>query len=234
LIAFGGTAAAQVPPAQPDPLAPQPAPEPQPEPPPTPTPVPPPPVVPPPPPAPEPQPAATGHRPTALSFGIGFGYQFPTSLQTPNLTSVRLRLASGLTFEPRLVLASSSQDVDTGPSVKNEASELGLGALARYPLAGRGRVDLELLGGLDLNRQSTNPDSDDTDLSITTFTAVYGVAVGAWITPHWQVSLSAVNPLISNVRRDEEMGPGTSTVTTTRTVGLIFDPTVALMVHLYH
>jgi hypothetical protein len=75
-------------------------------------------------------------------------------------------------------------------------------------------VDLELLGG--------------------PFTAVYGLAVGMWITPHWQVSLSAVNPMISNVRRDEEMGPGTSTVTTTRTIGLIFDPTVALMVHLYH
>jgi hypothetical protein len=187
-------------------------------------------------PAPPPPPASSGdaHRPDALSIAIGLGYRFPTSLQTPNLTSVRVRLASGLTFEPRLVLASSSQEVDTGASVENKASELGAGALARFPLVRNGRVDLEVLGGLDVNRQQTKPDAPDMDLTVTRFAASYGVAVAAWLTPHWQVSLSALNPLLTNTRRDEEQGPLTSTVTTTTTIGLIFDPTVVLMVHLYH
>jgi hypothetical protein len=231
LAAAGGTALAQVPPPEapmigpePPPADPVPAAEPEP---------PPPPMVAPPPLPPEAAPADP-HRPGALSVAIGIGYRFPTSLQTPNLTSVRVRLASGLTFEPRLVLASSSQEVDTGASFESKASELGLGALARFPLVRNGRVDLEALGGLDANRQRTEPSSPDMDLTVTRFAASYGVAVGAWLTPHWQVSLSALNPLITSTRRDEEQGPLTSTVTTTTTLGLIFDPTVVLMVHLYH
>ncbi len=235
LAAAGGTALAQVPPPPPEtpPNGPLIGPEPAPaDPVPAPAPEPPPPAMaPPPPPAAS---AADAYRPGALSVAIGLGYQLPTSLQTPNLTSVRVRLASGLTFEPRLVLATSSQEVDTGASVENKASELGLGALARFPLVRNGRVDLEVLGGLDVNRQTTKPDAPDMDLTVTTFAASYGVAVAAWLTPHWQVSLSALNPLVTNTRRDEEQGPLTSTVTTTTTIGLIFDPTVVLMVHLYH
>ena len=59
---------------------------------------PPPPVVPeqpkPPPTPPPPQPppmhdAGPTDRPAELAFGLGVGYQFPTSLETPNITSVR-------------------------------------------------------------------------------------------------------------------------------------------------
>ncbi len=235
LVAAGGTAFAQVPPppeTTPAPIGPAPAPQ-DPVPAPAPAPVPEPPVVPMPPPAPLPS-SEDVHRPSALSVAIGLGYQLPTSLQTPNLTSVRVRLASGLTFEPRLAIANSSQEIDTGSSIENKASELGIGALARFPVVRNGRVDLEILGGLDLNRQRTEPDAPDMNLSVTTFSAVYGVSVATWITRHWQVSLSALNALVTNTRRDEEMGPLTSTVTTTTTIGLIFDPTVALMVHLYH
>lgn len=235
LAAAGGTALAQVPPpSEPPPNEPLIGPEPAPaDPVPAAEPPPPPPAMAPAPPPPTAS-AADAYRPSALSVAIGLGYQLPTSLQTPNLTSVRVRLASGLTFEPRLVLASSSQEVDTGASVENKASELGIGALARFPLVRNGRVDLEVLGGLDVNRQATKPDAPDMDLTVRTFAASYGVAVGAWLTPHWQVSLSALNPLVTNTRRDQEQGPLTSTVTTTTTIGLIFDPTVVLMVHLYH
>jgi hypothetical protein len=237
LLAASGTAAAQVPPAPEEPPPPAPT-DPAPPAPPAPTP-PPQPVEreelrPPPPPPPLPSPTATERRPSELSFAIGLGYQLPTSLQTPNITSVRLRLASGITFEPRLVLAKSTRDVDTGPSTTDDASEIGIGALARFPLAQRRRVDLELLGGVNVNREQSSPESGDEDLSITTLTATYGLAVGAWINRHCQVSLSALNPIVTNIRRDEQMGPGTSTVTTTRTFGLIFEPSVALMLHLYH
>src|SRR6185436_14651291 len=148
--------------------------------------------------------------------------------------SVRLRLPSGLTFEPRLTLATSSEEVDTGPSTKDEANEVGIGALARFPLIRHGRIDLEVLGGLNIDRAATKPEAPDMDVITTTFTAVYGFAIGTWINPHWQVSLSALNPVLSNTRREQEMGVGTSTVTTTRSIGVIFDQSVSLMVHLYH
>lgn len=239
LAAAGGTASAQVPPAPEPPPSPPGVMDPAPPPPPAPTPPPaveaaPPPSPPPPPPPRLPSQTETELRPSELSFAIGLGYQLPTSLQTPNITSVRVRLASGITFEPRLVLARSTRDVDTGPSTTDEASELGIGALARFPLAQRRRVDLEFLGGLSVNRTNATPVSEDMDLTITTFNATYGLAVGTWINRHWQVSLSAQNPIVTNTRREEQMGPGTSTVTTVRTFGLIFQPSVALMIHLYH
>ena len=192
--------------------------------------------VPPPTPMPAPSAQADGaqYRPNELSLAIGFGYMLPTSLQTPNIASVRLRLPSGFTFEPQLVLASSSHNVDTGPTMQDDSSEVGIGALARLPVVRHGRVDLEILGGLNLDKASTRPNMSDMDVTITTVTATYGLAVTSWINRHWQISLSALNPMVTSIRRDEEMGPGTLTVTTDQTFGLIFDPRVTVMVHLYH
>src|SRR5215470_173741 len=86
----------------------------------------PPPMAPNPPPAPEP---ADATRPTELAFGIGFGYFLPTSLQTPNITSVRIRLPSGITIEPQLVFAFTSDKVDMGATVTNKQNELTLASL---------------------------------------------------------------------------------------------------------
>jgi hypothetical protein len=236
LVAASGTAYAQQPQPQPmpQPMPPQPTPVTDPTPTPTPTPAP----TPAPMPMPMPMPHSAAdpgdYRPNELSLAIGLGYALPTSLQTPNIASVRLRLPSGLTFEPQLVLASSSHDVDTGPSAKDEASEVGLGVLGRLPVVRHGRVDLEVLGGLSVNQANTKPDAPDMDLSVTTFSATYGFAVTAWINRHWQISFSALNPIVTSVKRDEEMGPGTSTVITDQTFGVIFDPRVTIMVHLYH
>ena len=47
-------------------------------------------------------------RPQAFAVGIGIGYDFPTDLQQPNITSVRFRLPSGLTLEPRVVFGFST------------------------------------------------------------------------------------------------------------------------------
>jgi hypothetical protein len=147
---------------------------------------------------------------------------------------MRVRLPMGLQFEPRLIFARSTAEVDTGTATETTRSQVGLTALVRFPLIKNGRVDFEVLGGLAYARDSTKPDPPDMDRTVTTFSAVYGIAVSAWITRHWQISLSTLNPLIVNTREDEEMGPGTSTVTTNTTIGLEFSPTVALMVHLYN
>ncbi len=181
-------------------------------------------------------PAAEGVRPTELSIGIGLGYQLPTSLQTPNITSVRFRWPAGLTFEPQVVFATTSHTVDVGVPNTSTANELGLGTLVRIPLVSHTRTDLELLGSFKIDHLATDPDDMTADdvTTITTVSLGYGVAVTSWITPHWQVSLSATNPLVSYTKNRQEMGPSSVMVTSDTTVGLIFSPTVALMVHLYH
>jgi hypothetical protein len=241
-LLIGGTAAAQpappqpVPPVTPD-QPPQPPPQPQPQPPPQ------------PPPQPRPvdhenpgappqpvMPAPEGYRPAEFSIGIGVGYKLPTSLQTPNVTSVRFRLPAGLTFEPQVVFANSSNTIDVGMSTSATTTEIGIGTLVRFPAVTHTRTDLEILGAVNLDNLKTDPSDQNTDdqTSITTATVSYGLAVTSWITPHWQISLSALNPVVSLTKNRQEMGPMNVVVNTTTTIGAIFDPTVELMVHLYY
>jgi len=216
-----GLAAAQPPPGQPAPGGPPPPPMAEPAP-------------PPPGAAPmKPEPADTG-RPTDLSIAIGIGYAFPTSLQTPNITSVRLRLPSGLTFEPVLVLATSSNDVDAVTTVTNKQSELTLGSLVHVPLRAHRKVDLELLGNAQVSNRTVDPNGDNNNQTTTTFSLGYGLGVAYWISSHWNLSLAATNPLLSYVRNRQETGTTTTTVNKTTTFGLVFDPQVALMIHLYN
>src|SRR5262245_498762 len=183
---------------------------------------PPPPVPPPPPPARDD--SADAHRPTELAFGIGFGYALPTSLQTPNITSVRLRLPSGLTFEPVLVLATSSTDVATVTTVTSKQSELTLGSLVHVPLRAHRKVDLELLGNAQVSSSTVDPTGDNNNRTTTTFSLGYGLGVAYWISSHWNLSLAATNPLVSYVRTRQETSATTTTTDKTTTFGLVFDP----------
>lgn len=233
LCLAAGTAAAQPdqqqtpPPQQPEQTPPPPNPEP------------------PPPPAPKPgafvetAPApmiapVDDNRPEGFSIGIGFGYVLPNSLETPNVTSARFRMASGLTFEPVLRFQQSSVEIDVGSSTKNKENTIEVGSLARYPLKRRRSVDLVLLGGLFVENVSTKPDGDNMDTSTTRFEARYGMAVEFWISQHWQISMSALNTIFRTERVAEEQGPATETVTTTSTFGAIYDPVISAMVHLYY
>ena len=156
------------------------------------------------------------------------------SLQTPNITSVRLRLASGLTFEPLLALATSSNDIDTGMTVTNKQSELTLGSLVHLPIRAHRKVDFELLANAFVSNQTTDPNGDNNNFTVTTFTLGYGVGLAYWVTPHWNLSLSATNPLVSYARTRQEMAGGAANVNTITTYGLVFSPRVALMLHLYN
>ncbi len=175
-------------------------------------------------------------RPTEFSIGVGVGYRFPTSLQTPNVSSVRFRLPSGFTFEPTLVFATSSHAVDSGTAATQTATELGIGALLRFPLVRHRRTELQLLAAVDLDNLSQDPNDQNTDdvTSITTTTLRYGVAVGAWITPHLEASLSATSGLVGYTKNRQEQGIGSVLITSDTTIGLIFNPTVTLMIHLYN
>jgi hypothetical protein len=174
------------------------------------------------------------NRPEGFSIGIGFGYQLPNSLETPNVTSARFRLASGLAFEPVARFQQSSVTIDVGASTENKETAIEIGGLVRFPLKSRSRVDLVLLGGLFVENISTKPDAMDMDTATTRFEARYGMAVEFWISQHWQISMSALNTVFRTERVSEEMGAGTETVTTATTFGAIYDPVISAMIHLYY
>lgn len=175
-------------------------------------------------------------RPDGFAVGIGVGYRFPTALSIPNAASVRFRLPNAITIEPTLVLATSSAETDVGTTQGSSATEVGIGATARFSVVGRRRTDLELLAGFAVDRVSQDPsDQQSDDVRTTTATSFsYGVAVGLWITKNLQLSLQTTNSLVTYVHGREEQGPGFVTVTNQTTFGLIFDPNVTFMVHLYN
>jgi hypothetical protein len=198
-----------------------------------------PPVVPPRPPQPPvveqkaPTPSA---RPVGMTVGIGAGYSLPTSIQTPNTTSARLRFASGLALEPRLVLqnTSTTQETDVSETTTSQR-ELGIASLVRIPMVSRGKFDLLLLGAAGVSIETTDPDGPDNNTNATTFAVGWGVAIDWWITEHWAVSFSATNPIFSfSKQTEEEPAPVGETSTTTTAVGAVWDPTISVMIHIFN
>lgn len=193
---------------------------------------------PPPPPRPvivreQPAPPPGPTRPPGFSIGIGFGYRLPTEVDLPNVTSVRVRLASGLTFEPFLALVNDTLSADNGVSeMEDVSSEVGFGALMRYPLRTRGRVDFDLVGGAALALTTDNPDGDRNTVRTTVFGLDYGLGLDYWVNSHWNLSMTATNPLVSLISQSGET-VGADVDQTRRQLGLIFDPRVAVMLHLH-
>lgn len=207
----------------PDPAPPAPDPTPAPQPP------------PPPPPVQRVAEEPSGDRPEGLAIGIGAGYGLPTSLQTPNRTSLRLRLASALQIEPLLTISNTSETMDT-PTMEttNKQTTFGLAALVRLPVVTRGKVDLELLGTAGFTTDRDNPEGDYNTRTTNSFGIGYGVAVAYWISRHWNFSMSVTNPILSYDQTKQQTGPSMSTKTGDTTIGLIFVPSVFMMIHLYN
>ena len=155
------------------------------------------------------------------------------SFQSPDVTSVRFRLPTGLTFEPRVVLATEKDEMEIGTEETTRTSEVGLGTVVRLPWMKRGRADLELLGSLDVNISNVNPEGDDNSRRQTSLAVGYGVAVSVWLWQHVNVSMTAGNSLFVYDKTRTENGFGSTFSDSTRTFALIFDPTVLFMAHLY-
>ena len=186
------------------------------------------------PPAPAPAPevarSAAG-RPAGLAVGIGVGYVFPAALDTPSTTSARLRFASGLTLEPTIVLSTSSIDLVSGGTERQ--TQVTLGSVVRYPVRARDQVDLEIVASAFVSSRGLDREGDDDLRTVTTLDLGYGLALGYWLSPHWSLSVTATNPLVSVVRTRAETGPDTSEITYASSLGLVFDPRVSAMLHLY-
>lgn len=205
----------------------------------TPPPDPTPPVVPPQPPQPphvEAKPTESTGRPAGMAIGIGAGYSLPTSVQTPNTTSARVRFASGLTLEPRLIVQNTSVSMETDTTDTSSSQRtLNVGSLVRIPMVQRGKFELLLLGAASIGIETTDPDGADNNTTATTFGIGWGAAVDWWITEHWNVSFSATNPIFGFTKSTMEMpAPVGDASTTTTTVGAVWNPTIAVMIHIFN
>lgn len=177
--------------------------------------------------------APARNRPEGMSVGIGAGYSFPAQVLEPNLASVRFRFASGLTVEPTVVLATSRSTTELGPAeTETETSEGTFATNLRFPLAGRGKIDLVLLGGAGISYQKQSPDGPDNDTTTTTLALSWGLGLDYWPKQSWCLSASATNPLFSFSRTRQEMVPQDQK-STTLSLGAIFDPAIYAMLHMF-
>jgi len=174
------------------------------------------------------------HHPTVFTIGIGFGYTLPADIDQPNTTSVRFRLASGLTFEPTLILSTSQSTDDNGTDeTKDALNTVGLMSTVRYPLISRGPFDFIIGGGAGLQFTTQDPDGSDNNSSFSTIFLTWGIAIDYWLSHNWSFSMSAFNPLISYSSSEQEFGTNTATQSET-SIGAVFDPTIFAMLHMFY
>jgi hypothetical protein len=179
----------------------------------------------------------TDTRPTGVSIGLGLGYASPWALDMPNISTLRLRLVSGLTLEPavRLSRTTSNQDTPTGGEDTDKLTTFGVAALARLPLVSHGKFDLEALGLVGFATSKSNPEGPYNSTTRNTVELGYGVAVTNWLTPHWNLSFSITNPLVDYRQTKVQTGiPDVTTKSSDTTIGIIFTPEVFLMIHMYN
>jgi hypothetical protein len=203
----------------------------------------------PPDPNPQPQPQPQAHvmpvvqeeqvqddRPNGFAIGLGLGYGLPTSLETPNRTSARFRLGSGLTFEPLLSIANTTQTVETTGALdaENKTTEFGVALLVRIPVITHNHVDLEALATAGFSSTKVNGPVDFDTVTTNTFGLGWGVGIGYWLSRHWQLSMSVTNPLVQYQSTKEQMGAGMSQTSSETSLGVIFVPQVTAMIHLYN
>ncbi|HEY4055821.1 MAG TPA: hypothetical protein VGM39_04405, partial [Kofleriaceae bacterium] len=100
-------------------------------------------------------------RPSVTSFGFGIGYTIDDNvdIQKPTTASVRIRLPSGLTFEPSVAVAVDRKTTspDNADSSTDSTTTLRVGTGVRLPLVHNGRFELEGLGIATLGVTIDNP-----------------------------------------------------------------------------
>jgi hypothetical protein len=173
------------------------------------------------------------NRPEGFSVGLGVGYVFPTAWRQPNLVSARFRLGGGLMIEPRFDLTNKTNKVEQGANSATDAqTDIDVSALVHVPLKQRGNVDLNILGGVALSYNVQDPQGDGNNITQTAIALAYGVGVNYWMYRHWSVSLTATNVLIQRNTVETESPTMPAAKQSQLDVGVIWNPQIALMVHL--
>ncbi len=177
-------------------------------------------------------------RPPGASVGIGAGINFPTTLDNINTASVRLRLASGLTLEPRVDLSTASQSRSSsgGGSVSSDDGFINvqLAALVRFPFASRGPMDLIGIGGAAIGWSQEDPAGNNNNRHDTTLGLVWGLAVEHWWGSHLCFSLNATNPIVTYTSTEQEQAPSVSSTVKTSNIGAVFNPQIAFTIHMFY
>lgn len=171
-------------------------------------------------------------RPQGMSVGLGFGWALPADLDRLAQASVRLRLESGLTFEPIVRLETLGQSLADG-DVKNAQNQLTVGTNVRLPLLGRGKVDFvgQIGAGIGINID----DPDGGDNNTTNFQAAidWGISAEYWWNHNWVLSLTGRNPFLSYVSQTIE-SPVDDSTTSTTSIGAVWQPQVEVAIHLFY
>jgi hypothetical protein len=175
--------------------------------------------------------SGTSARAEGMTFGLGINYILGgAELDRPDGASLRVRLISGLTFEPFVRLATHGQSTMDG-DFKNAQNEFIVGTNARLPLKSRGKVDLIAQIGGGLGVAVNDPDGDDNNTTVTTLEIEYGLSVEYWFNQNWTLSFTARNRF---VRYESTGQQSSSDLDSSNTdIGLIWDPVVDLALHLY-
>lgn len=171
-------------------------------------------------------------RANGMSVGLGINYLLGgAELDRPGGASVRFRMASALTFEPFVRLATHGQSEMNG-DIKNAQNELELGTNVRLPLKSRGKVDLIATAGAFLGVNTNDPDGDDNNSTSTAFGIDYGLGVEYWYNANWCLSFTAKNPFVAYQSTSQEVD--NDFTVSAIDVGAIWDPGVELALHLFY
>lgn len=175
---------------------------------------------------------AAAQRPDGTSVGMGAGWDLPAAIDNLNTAGVRLRLISGLTFEPRIELSRASTTMEFGGSdTETSFTVLGLVTTVRVPVASAGPLDFIVLGGGGAAYGSTDPEGDENTVTNTAFFLVWGLSIEYWLSARWCFSVTATNPFLSLDKTSDEQS---DTSESTTAIGIIFDPDIVAMFHLFY
>jgi hypothetical protein len=170
-------------------------------------------------------------RAEGMTFGLGVNYILGgAELDRPDGASLRIRLVTGLTFEPFVRLATHGQSTMDG-DFKNAQNEFIVGTNVRLPLKSRGKVDLVAQIGGGLGVTVNDPDGDDNNTTVTTLGIDYGLSVEYWFNQNWNLSFTARNQFIQYESIGQQSSSDLDQSNTD--IGIIWDPVVDLSLHLF-
>ncbi len=156
------------------------------------------------------------NRPIAGIVAPGIG----GLLSGPTVGSVRVRFPSGLSIEPSVSVGRSAAEV---PGSMASATNVSAGAAVRFAVARRGSA--QLLGVVGVAGSRASSEMDGVTSTARSAQLSWGLAIDYWVQSHLAVSVSAANPLVSHFRQDDYSAT---------TYGVMLDPTIAMMVHLFY